>query len=226
MKRIVTSAAFTAALLSATATAAPNDYLAAGIHAGTLGPGIDIAYNLSEKLNVRGVINSFNTDYDDQIDDFDYDFDADLQTAGLMLDWHLFSGGFRVTGGVLINNNELQGTATPQGGGSVEFGGQTFNASDFGDVTASVKFEEVTPYLGIGWGNLFNGSRLSFTVDAGVVFQGTPEADISATAAPGAPAGTQALLDSAIDDEIVNVQNDLDNFELYPLIQVGLTYRF
>lgn len=224
MKKLMITAALLATSFSATVIA--NDRFAAGVHAGTLGAGIDVAYNLTDTVNIRGALNKASFNFDESVDDLDYDLDIDLQTGGLLFDWHPFASSFRVTAGAYINDNELEGSATSNRAGTVRLGNQVFTASDVGVVNADIKFNDVAPYLGVGWGDLFHGSRLSFAVDVGVMYQGTPDVDISAVASGTAPGGLQALLDAALDAEVRDLEDELDSFNLYPVVQIGLTYRF
>ncbi|MEE4360371.1 MAG: hypothetical protein V2I63_02475 [Pseudomonadales bacterium] len=213
--------------LAATTSAARAEGPAVGVQAGTLGLGVSLTLDLTETLNVRGLINGASTDYDDDASGIDYAFDLDLASYGAMLDWHVFGGGFRVSAGAFINDNEISGVGFPQPGSVVEIGDVLFDADDIDRTEASLGFDDFAPYVGIGWGNAVGpGKRFGVTFDLGVYLQGAPQASFRAFASPSAPAGAQALLDAEVAREQAEIQNDLDDFEFYPVLSLGLSYKF
>jgi hypothetical protein len=113
--------------------------------------------------------------------------------------------------------------------GQVTIGNITYQASDLGSLTGLVDFDSVAPYLGIGWGNAVSADKKwGFTADLGVVFQGSPNIDLNATLGSTAAANgvTQAQLDAEVAREEANLTDDLDDFDVYPVIAFGASYRF
>lgn len=215
-----------AAVMASASTHALADRFAVGVHAGTSGYGASATLGLTDNLNARLMYNHLEFGYDTDIDDFEYDLDLELSSFDLLLDWHVFGGSFRVTGGLIGNNNELTGNAVPRTSGTVKFGDQTFNVNDIERVDAKVEFDDFVPYVGIGWGNSLKGGKWTVTTDLGVMFQGSPDATISARASGTAPAGLQGMLDAAAAQEARDVQDDIKDFRYYPVARVGITYRF
>jgi hypothetical protein len=136
-----------------------------------------------------------------------------------LLDIHPFGGGFRVSGGGMLNKNEIQLRANLDR--TVEIDDQEFSLSDFkGEVT----FEEMAPYLGIGYGNAVGADgRWHFSCDFGVMFQGEPKVSASATASNPA---IQPIVDEALDREVADLQDDANAFKYYPVISAGVSFRF
>jgi len=196
-----------------------------GLYGGTTGAGIGITYGLTDSLNLRGTYNAYSADYDEDIDDFAYDLDLDLQSIDLLLDWHVFSG-LRLSVGVVNNANELSGTAKPRFSGSVEYGDEVFDADDIGSVNASVEFDDFAPYLGIGFGNAVGSGHWALSLDLGVIFQGSPNVRVAALAADGVDSSIQAALDEATAAEIADVEDEVDDFEYYPVLRLGIAYKF
>lgn len=224
MKKILTFAGLLTAATAASVAHADN--FAIGVQAGTSGVGLGVTYNLTETLNVRGNYNYLTYSRDETVDDINYDLDLKLSNVELLLDWHPFGGGFRLSSGLISNGNKLTGTGTARGDRTVEFGDQVFNASEIGRVDAEVDFRSVAPYLGLGWGNLFNGGRLSLTADAGVLFQGSPSASVQATPAAGVDPIVATRLQAAVTAEEASLEDELKAFKHYPIVRVGLAYRF
>ena len=72
-----------------------------GIKVGTLGAGVEGTVSLADGLNVRIGANNFSYDFNDTVDDIDYDAEFELSSYGILIDWHPFKGAFRVTAGML-----------------------------------------------------------------------------------------------------------------------------
>lgn len=214
---------FAFALAAASLIAAPVHAAgwAVGAKFGTLGFGAEIYKSFMPTLNARVAFNAFSFDDSGTEDDVTYDYEVDLNTMGAMLDWHIFRGGFRVSAGALANGNEVSLVAKPTG--TYTLGNQTYTAAQVGSLTGKVDFDSVAPYLGFGWGNPVGmGKRLSLNVDVGVLFTGSP---VVAFAADGALAN-DATFQANLDREEQNVQEELNNLELYPVAALGLTYQF
>src|SRR6056297_1721923 len=71
-----------------------------GLKVSTLGAGVEVERSFSEKFGGRVGLNYFSYSYDGTEEDIDYDFDLELLSGALLLDWHPFSGSFRLTGGL------------------------------------------------------------------------------------------------------------------------------
>ena len=93
------------------------------------GLGGEAAVNIFPDLNFRAGFGVFSLDYDNSINDVDYNFNVDLSTVPLMLDWYPFHGGFHLSGGIVLNNTDIDfcesGTPGPavlghEGAGIVE----------------------------------------------------------------------------------------------------------
>lgn len=193
------------------------------VHGSTLGLGAGITVGLTEQLNLRGQFNSFSYDFDDEASDIDYAFDLELGSVGAMLDWHPGGGGFRLSAGFYLNDNEVNGTGEPTTA-TVEIGDTIFDTADVGTLTADLGFDDVAPYLGIGWGNAIGREgRLGIALDIGVLLQGEPDVNFRSV---GANPAVQDLIDAEIAQEEAEIQDDIDEFDLYPVITFGLSYRF
>lgn len=184
-----------------------------GVHAGTLGYGFNATYGLADSLNIRGQYNTIGLDADENDAGIDYNYDLDWNSYGLLLDWHPFSGGFRISAGYYINNNEITGTAD----GVVDVNGTNYTSSLRSDIT----FDSSAPYVGIGWGNAAEkGDRLSFMFEIGALLQGEPQVTLTETSA------VPVIPQSDLDAEAAEAQADISEFDVYPVIALGLAYQF
>lgn len=193
-----------------------------GLKASTLGGGVEIEQNFNNTFGGRLGLNYFTYNYDGTEDDISYDFDLDLFSIAALIDWHPFDGSFRVTAGGIYNGNEINADATPVG--SYEIGDTTYTAAEVGNLNGTIDFDDFAAYTGIGWNTAFDNEETGwgFIADIGVVFQGTSEARLSAN-------GTLAndpTFQTELKKEQQALQDDLDEFELYPVVSVGVTYSF
>jgi len=200
-----------------------------GAFAGTTGLGVALTLPVhNEYLSVRGILTSLDYDTDDNLDDIDYDINLDLRTAGALLDWHPFGGGFRISGGFFALKNDIEGRATPTE--EVEIGDSTFTPEQVGTLTADVGYDNsFSPYLGVGWGNaVAPGSNWSVSADIGILFTDNPTAELSADSPlaeinPGLKA--ELLRELEKEEESIN-NDDLADIEYWPLISLGVSLQF
>jgi hypothetical protein len=187
----------------------------------TLGLGVEAGLRLNELVGVRLGGNWLQFGFDRQIEEVDYEADATLGSIGTILDLHPFGGGFRVSGGARLNFN--QADLTGRGEGTIEIDGQVFDAAEAGTIDGDVEFDTFAPYLGIGYGGSLLGGALALTFDLGVLYQGSP--DVSLTANAGSLADDPTF-QAALANEEQDVEDDLEDFTLYPVIGLAATYRF
>lgn len=193
-----------------------------GARYSTLGAGIEVGKSFTSNFSARLGLNKYSMSDTQSIDNIDYNADLDLQSTALLLDWHPFAGSFHLTAGYLNSGNELTAHATPTG--TVDIGGQVVVPVTAGDLVldGNVKLGS-GPYLGLGWGNV-PASGFGFVFEVGVVQMGTPDVTLAVS-------GNDAALVSQIDQteinqEIANMKADLNQFETYPVIAIGISYGF
>ena len=216
-------------MLTAGAYAAGGD---AGltVKAGTTGFGVDLTVGLGEKVNVRLSGNAFSYTYDDayEFDDDDADINVvvdsmeaslDLMTLGAFLDWHPSGGTFRFSLGAFYNGNE--GSLSAASGDTIEIDGNTYEVESLDGLA---EFNTFAPYVGIGWGNAAQANtRWHFACDLGVLFHGSADISIKATATDPT---VQAVLNDALANEVEDIEDDVEDYIVYPVITLGLSYTF
>jgi hypothetical protein len=191
---------------------------------GTTGLGVHLSVPVASSLNARFGVNAFNYSYSGNTSDVDYDFKMKLQTVEALMDW--FPGGsqFRLSGGVFYNGNKVDATAKSNAGGSFTFNGRTYTSADAGRVDGRIDFRKVAPYLGIGWGNSVAKSKgWGFSTDLGVLFQGSPRTSLSSTGC-NLPDCSQLKADIAAENR--KLEDEVSSFKAYPVIRVGISYKF
>jgi len=203
-----------------TVTQALAGGVAAGVKVGTLGIGADVTVGLHDRLNLRLNGNYLNFGYKDTIDDIEYDIDIDFKSAIGMLDWHPFANAFRISAGAIYNENQIELTATPTE--PEKIGDNEYPPELIGDLEGELEFENVAPYVGIGFGHAVGeNQRLSFIFDLGVILQ-SYEVSLDATG----PVSQLPQFQQDLQREVDDIQEDLDGFKIYPVVSLGIAYKF
>jgi len=202
--------------------------LALGLSAGTLGLGVDAVYGVSDNVNLRLSYRAYDystdIDSDGDGDELNYRGDLALDNLGFGVDLHPFGGGFRFSVGVQVSDNRLKGTATCQRVAGCDYGGVNNFLQNGESAAVDIDLTGTHPFLTLGWGNLAaEGRRLGVFFDLGVMLQGTPGVTVTAEC-NSAP--RQTLCDNQADAEEREIQDDADDFEVYPVINLGLRWRF
>jgi hypothetical protein len=207
--------------LASPALAGTGD-IALGVKGGTLGIGGEITVGLLPGLNCRTGYNAFNYDGNATKSNIGYDYKLKLGTLPLLVDWHPIPfSGFRLSTGVMINNNKIEATGRPQT--SYKIGDVTYTSTEVTSLTGKIDFNNVAPYAGIGWGNAVGKhGPLTLSCDIGVLFQGTPNVSLAAT---GSAASTPAF-QAELSKEVADIRNTTDDIKFYPVISLGLAYKF
>jgi len=187
----------------------------------TLGVGLEGGVRINETFGLRLGGNWLGFDYDGVDGNLDYDADITLASLGTLVDYHPFRGGFRLSGGLRFNFNQaaLDGTPTED----INIGGEDFSPDEVGTLTGDVGFNVLAPYLGVGYGATLLKGALSIGFDLGVMYQGQADVDLDADA--GILSDDAVLLDNlAIEED--EVEDDLEDFVVYPVAGLAVIYRF
>jgi hypothetical protein len=183
-----------------------------GIRAGTTGIGADVAWNIAPAIDARVGYSALKWGYDVNTSNASYDGDVKLSNLSGLLDFHPLGPIFRITGGVILNDNKYQATGRPNAIG--------------GSFDATVKpAHRAAPYLGIGWGNV-SGTGVNFYADLGVMFMGSPKATINANCPASLSAADCATLQSQAAAQQSELEDKLKSFKAYPVLNLGLTIGF
>jgi hypothetical protein len=185
-------------------------------HIGTEGIGIGYGQEVG-RAGVRAEVNLGSYSKTVSHDDIDYDAKLKLSGAGVYGDWFVFDDGFRLTGGLTYNDKGLSGT------GRSSSSTVNLNGTDYSivgeELHARVRYPKFMPYVGIGWGHHASRKGWGMSADLGIMY-GKPDATLSATP------GLANAAASDIEAERQSLQRDVDSAKFFPVVKVGLTYRF
>lgn len=222
MKMIKLTAVAALVALAVPAHAQNSGGFGIGLTGGTLGLGPEASFRASESIGVRANATFFGFGRNVESDGIDYDGDLKLRSFGAMIDVHPFGGGFRLSAGARINRNRVTLKASPAASTSVQIGDTTYTGAQIGVLNGEVRAKKVAPTLTLGWGGGLTPG-LKFGVEAGAMFQGSPR--VRRLDATG-PLANDTAFKAAIAKERVEIENDIDNFKVYPVLQISIGYRF
>lgn len=220
IKRTITLAAV--AIGAGAGVAHAQSGIAVGLGIGTTGGVAEAQVEVTPNIQLRGGYNYFKYGADDTYDDIAYNGDLDLTTLGAFIDLRPFGGSFIITGGAYFGEKGLDLTATPTA--NVAIGNQTFTPAQVGSLALTADLEDTAPFAGLGWDSTFQGDgNIGFKFIAGAMFTGSPQIDLVSS---GGTLSNDPALQAELANEEQNLQDEVDDYEVFPVVQLGLTLRF
>jgi hypothetical protein len=224
MRLATTLAVAVAAAVATSGAAHAEKRLAVGVSGGTTGVTGELTYKVNDYVHLRGGYNYFQYGMDDTYEDISYDGDLDLSTFGAFIDLHPFGNSFMLTGGAYIGDKMLELVADESS--VYEINGTPFTSAQVGTLHLDAEMESTAPFVGLGWDTTFqNDNTWGFKIIAGAMFTGSPSVDLYTVGGQRTPA-EDAILQAEIEEEEANLQDDVDDYEVYPVVQLGLTFAF
>jgi hypothetical protein len=207
---------------------------AVGFRAGTLGMGVELATPLAGRINLRSGFNFFAFNDPFSIDGVNYDARLRLQSSQTTLDW--FVGGFHISPGFLYFKSRMSAPAFAGPGQTFVLGTQTFlnSVDDPVNGTSSVIYPRTfSPLLLLGYGNLLprRGGHITLPVEVGVAYTGAPQISVALNGTACTTEGCVNFSQNAdaqkfLKQEVQILNEDLKHYPVFPIVSVGLAYRF
>jgi len=214
-----------ALLLSGGAVLASESEVGMSVSGGTLGGGIGGEVNLNDHFALRAGINYLKFDFDTTIGDLDYSMEPEFKNGGLLVDWFPFGGTFRLTGGVYINGNEIDVDGIYREDRIPLEYRQYSYLRELAHLKGKVEFNDVAPYLGLGWSSNRGQQGWGVALDVGVLFQGAPTVSDLRVEDPIGIGGLPEVQDF-LEEQRRAIEDDLDNFQYYPVATLSVRYLF
>jgi hypothetical protein len=193
----VKQAALVAAIAMLAAGAAQSQEVY--VQGGTLGAGVGAAMPLNSWAGVHAELEGLGFSHSVNVDGNQYDGRLTLLQGGLYLDLFPFpSSG--ADGNYKIGNDYVPAVGAAP--------------------SATATLPHVMPYLGVGYGHKPVSKGFGLTLDLGVAY-GRPRVSYSVP-----QIYTLFTTQANIDQEEQNLDNKASRYKLYPVAQIGVTYRF
>lgn len=202
--------------------------MAMALRAGSAGIGLDYDIALGRHFSARVGYSGFAFHHSVSTSDVDYVGTLRPSMLSVLADWYAFHGGFHLTVGMVGDGTHLDVTARPASNGSYTINGNFYPAGELSTLTGRLKFgNTVSPYVGLGWGDPVGAHHhLHFLVDLGAIYGGTPNVSLTGSCSPVVPSVICAQLQSDVRTEALKLQQDVGIVQWYPVIDLGLAYRF
>jgi hypothetical protein len=217
-----------AGLVLAVATggaAAAQSRWSLGTQIGSSGIGAEVGFQASPHFTVRGDYDYLHFDGTVDGDYVRYKGKFDISVGGIFGDWHPWaSNGFLFTAGAYIGARNAGGGAELQSVNNI--GGQTFTLDQVPGIKAKIKLDEFAPTLGLGYNNTFLHKHWGFKAVAGVVFSEQPKVELSRLNGPPIDGALADQVRAAFAAEEAKIQSNVAILKTYPLIELGVAYRF
>jgi hypothetical protein len=221
--------ALSAAALRATAIAASGMALLGGAaqagevygQAGIPGLAVGYAHTVNEQLGLRAdAATSGNYKKDSTESGIAFTAKAKYNRVGLFADFFPFGGRFRFTGGLTLNKASLDLSSKFDGATPVTVNGKTVTPAAGDYLNGQLKFPNVMPYIGIGWGHQAREAGLGFVADVGVSI-GTAKLTTSTNLV-----GRYGITQADVDAKTAEIEDAVGKIHFLPQASVGLNYRF
>lgn len=176
---------------------------------GTLGLGADLGLAFGSFITLRAGYGTVPTELDADISDVSYE--ADLPDVILLgVDLHPGGGGFRVSGGVLIQTDDVILDATPSE--ELDLGDNTYSPSEIGTLRGVGTTDSAFPFAMIGFGH-HGGRGFGVFLDLGIGFM-RPDIVLTANGSGG---------EDLVADLVLEKEELEDDLRFWPIVQVGVT---
>jgi hypothetical protein len=215
----------------------PFSAIAVSFTTGLAGLGFQVATPLAAKINLRGGVSFLSvspafTSHGTQIIG-----QVAFRTVNAAVDLYPYRNSFHFSPGITVyNGNRINVVANIPPGQSFTFDDTTYTSSTYDPVHGSFSMSmghKVAPSFTVGWGNMLRrDTHWSIPTEFGVQYIGTPGAKLFITGTSCDPVNgcTQLQTDpdtqQSIAQEQASLNKDLSLLRLYPIMSVGLSYRF
>jgi hypothetical protein len=214
----------------------PFSTVAVGVHAGTLGAGLEAATPLSRSLNLRVGANFIDWAYAFRIDGINYATNINFRSGQASIDWFPFHGSFHISPGILYFKNGLSGSADVSLGQPFSLSNTDYinSVDDPVGGTASVKYaHHYAPTLMFGMSNIIprNGRHFSMPLEFGGAYTQAPVMNVTLD---GTACTVQGCFNAATDpgtqanlkQEISDINQTVKKIPVYPIVSLGFAFRF
>jgi hypothetical protein len=201
----------------------------------TLGAGIEGAFNVAPRINVRAGFNDFSYGRSFDNSGIHYDGSLTLRSASVNADFYVLGPLHLSPGLLLYDGNRGSATASVSGGQTFTLGSTTYlsNPSNPANGSATLGFNAAAPEFLIGLGNLVPRSRFTVNFEFGAAYQGAPTVKLNLGGGVCNPSGggclnaaTDPTVQSNVETQQAKLSRNLSFFRFYPLVSLGFGYHF
>lgn len=154
------------------------------------------------------------------VDDINYDGDLKLKSYGATADFYPFESAFRLSAGFRIDRNKIKLVAIPSE--PVTIGSTTYTPDQIGTIEGEIRAKKFAPTLTLGVAKN-RGRGFAWSLDAGVMLHGRPKTyNLVATG----QLATNPLFQADLTRERAEIEDEVENYKIYPIVQLSVGYTF
>ncbi|MFT3783583.1 MAG: hypothetical protein QM790_16340 [Nibricoccus sp.] len=208
---------------NSTDNSSPVPRFAIGAEIGTAGYGPVTVFTVSKHFTVDVGYTWMSYSYDYTNSDADYNAKLKLSNIQGRINWHPFAGTFHLSAGAFQTDNKIDLVGKPKAGGNFSIGDADYTAAQVGNLTGTAEIGSgVAPFVGLGWSKTPAKKGFGFFFDVGVLFIDAPTVTMNVTG----PIAIDPTFKANLQKEIRDMNDDLSSYKYYPIVQLGLLYRF
>lgn len=197
--------------------------LSIGLGASTLGAGVVIGlHDPGALLGARVRANLFHFNINFTEDGAKSQAQAHLQNESIILDIYPAHGHFRISAGVVFNQNNAAFSSTPQLTGTLlSFIQRIHYNGAVGDVHGPITFNPVAPYLGVGYAWDID-KRWSISADFGAMYQGNGRIHLT----PSGLIASNPQMEAGLTANAIKANKMISKMSFYPILDIQAAFRF
>jgi hypothetical protein len=218
MKAIIGATLLAFTFFGASGARADNDF-GVGLKAGTLGIGLEASWQPLPYLDIRVGGNTFEFDDNGMQGGIPYASTFTLESFYATGNLHFPVSPMRITAGIYSNGNEL--LMINDDGTDLNIGGITYPGAGIGTLKSVTSFGSSSPYFGVGFDFTLAG-KLGLNLDFGLLWQGEPEVTLEADGS----LAQDPLFQAALEAERRQLEDEMSDFKAWPVVSLGVVYRF
>ena len=214
----------------------PFSALAVAVKVGIAGIGFDVATPLAQRFNLRGGASFFSYNSSYNVDGTTVNGDLKLRSVNLSADWFPFNNRFRISPGVILyNGNTLNATASVPGGQTFTLDDTDYTSSPTDPVrgSASLLFgKKAAPSLTVGTGNMIprHGGHISIPFEIGFEYITSPTFLLNLQGTACSQGICQSTANPQFQANLQGEQNEINSdiapLRIYPIVSIGVGYKF
>ncbi|MGP9598717.1 hypothetical protein ACT3R9_03415 [Psychrobacter sp. AOP42-A1-21] len=200
---------------------------------GTLGYGANIAWGLNENTELQAgwaggdVAELFGGDID--VDDVNYDVDADFSNPYLGVQLRPAANWFTMGAGIIVPDNDIDVTSNPESNGIYEINDVKYIGKDVGQLSGSIEHRnKLAPYATIGFRPNIT-ENFGLFGELGAAYLGKTNATVRAADPNKSVQIVGSDVPTTAGKVAAEAQKELESenwLEWMPIVKVGATYRF
>lgn len=200
-------------------TSTYDNRYAIALNGSTLGGGLEVARNISPKLNLRLRANTLSIEnyvQDIDVDDATLNVTADTRFLefDLSLEYLPFTkSSFKLVGGASYFTDGKT-TALGTYDGEITYGEIVLGPEDIGDLEVTLDYNGFAPYVGLGFGRAVPKKTIGVAFEAGTFYLPKPEVGIVAT----------GMLEPT-SEQASSLEEDIKDYRWFPYLNLRISVK-